>query len=183
MKLEESVKQGLLHNTQQSVAEYDQGIENIHNSIASLDNMNVVERKMLAMLDKYGAEPGFEQALRALDPDTVSAKLINAKVVPDRPGVLRAEIARIKKEGARGLITGRLEATEALRAKLADWEKVVRDNRDAAVNGQMLAKIDGPGFPVTKASQQTLHDLANSVAVDCTTYSYISKVARGTLGW
>ena len=84
MKLEESVKQGLLHNTQQSVAEYDQGIENIHNSIASLDNMNVVERKMLAMLDKYGAEPGFEQALRALDPDTVSAKLINAKVVPDR---------------------------------------------------------------------------------------------------
>ncbi len=183
MKLEESVRQESLGNREAATADWDAAIVNIHDAVASLDAMLATEKKILDVVDKYGAEPGFEQALRSLDSKTVIPKLINANVVPNNPALLEEHLARVRKEGARGLITGRMAGIEKLRAMAVEWEKVVRDSRAIAAQGEIVEKIDGPGFAPTKASQQMLKALADNLAADCTAYAYISKMARGTLGW
>jgi hypothetical protein len=78
---------------------------------------------MLQLLDKYGPEPGFEQALRSLDPNTVATKLIGEKVVPNNPEEIRAMVEYVHKDGARGLITGRMQGIQALHDAAVQWEK------------------------------------------------------------
>lgn len=183
VKLEEAAKQDTRGNRAAELAAWDDGLANIHQTMDAFASILDTERSMLQLLDKYGPEPGFEQALRSLDPNTVATKLIGEKVVPNNPEEIRAMVEYVHKDGARGLITGRMQGIQALHDAAVQWEKVVREGRPAAAQGEILARIDGAGFPPTKASQQMLRALADNLSAACSGYAYISKIARGTLGW
>lgn len=180
---EEAAKQDTLRNRDAELAAYDAGTQKIDKVIATLDTILEIEKQMIALLEKYGPEPGFEAALRSLDTEKTVAKLIDAKVVRNQPEVIAAMVEHVRKNGARGLISGRMEGIQKLRDLAVEWARVVREGRPVVAQGQLLAAIDGPGFPPTRASQQILRAFADNMAEDCPSYAYISKIARGTLGW
>ena len=183
IKLEEAVRQESFANRPGEIAAYDEATENVGKVVAALEQSLTNDKQMLELLDKYGPEPGFEQALHSLDTRTAVAKLVNAKIVPNRPEWLASVVERVKKEGSRGIVTGRMEGIEQLRAQALDFQKTLRDNRQSAVQGEIVKKIDGPGFAPVMASQQTVQLMAQNLAEACPTYSTIGKVARGTLGY
>lgn len=183
IKLEEAVRQESYGNRTGEIASYDEAIQSIGKVVAALDESLSNDRKMIELLDKYGPEPGFEQALRSLDTKTIVAKLVNAKIVPNRPEWLASVVERVKKEGSRGIVTGRMEGIEQLKSQALEFQKTLRDNRQSAVQGEIVQKIDGPGFAPVLASQQTVQLMATNLAEACPTYSTIGKVARGTLGY
>ncbi len=138
---------------------------------------------MLAALDKYGPEPGYEQALHSLDPDATVAKLVKAHVAKDTPAV-RGYVDRIRKEGSRALVQARMEGIEKLLAKSTEYEKMLRDSRPTVAQGAIVKTIDGPsGFPVVMFGAQMVQLMAVDLADACPTFSGVAKIARGTLGY
>jgi len=145
--------------------------------------MIATEHQMLAALDKYGPEPGYEQALHSLDPDATVAKLVKAHVAQDNPRV-RGYIDRVRKDGSRALVQARMEGIQTIYAKSVEYEKMLRDSRPTFAQGAVVKTIDSPsGFPVVMSAYQMVQMMAQDLANACPTFSGVAKIARGTLGY
>jgi hypothetical protein len=152
-------------------------------SIRAAESFLKLTERQKVLSTQLGAEAGFEVALRTLDTDALVKKLIDAKVVSDRFDFFKEQIDRIKTGGVQELLDVRRPGMEAFLSKLQEFEKQLEESRQVMVEGKLIASIDQRTLPAVLTAQQIYKIINDDLFAACVVGSYVSKQARGTLGW
>jgi hypothetical protein len=152
-------------------------------AVASLDKLISLLQDQQRLQAAAGTEVGYESALRSLDFDALISRLIANKVLPDRPGYYEKYVSKIRAEGSKAFISGRLDGVRGFRTSVQGFNQSLVDSRSVAQGGKLIPSIDDRKIPAVLTAQQIFKMMMDDLATDCMVYAFISKEARGTLGW